>query len=333
MDIATVTGPVPEEQLGLTLPHEHIFINLVREYRADGLLNNHALLLAELLAFKEIGGRTIIDLTTAELTRGAAPDPLGVVDGRGRPISEDEGTGGRSSANVEALKEISREAGVQVVIGTGHYRHPYLDTPWVDRHAIDDIAAEMIGDLRMGVRGTGCRAGLIGEVGSDAWYVSASEERVLRAAARAQLETGVAVSTHSARWPVGLPQLDVLESEGVRPNRVIIGHCDSVNIPAYHEQLARRGVFVQFDTIRGRSAYDTELRVEMVVRLIEAGYTDQILLSHDVCLRSHLAAYGGCGFTFIAKEFLGQLARRGMSSADLQAITVDNPARVLSGSL
>jgi predicted metal-dependent phosphotriesterase family hydrolase len=83
----------------------------------------------------------------------------------------------------------------------------YLDRAWFDRHAVEAIADEMVRDVEEGVRDPGIRAGIIGEIGADRWYVSAAEGRSFRAAARAHLQTGLTISTHAARWPLGLPLL------------------------------------------------------------------------------------------------------------------------------
>jgi phosphotriesterase-related protein len=217
------------------------------------------------------------------------------------------------------------------VVGTGHYRDPYLDVDWFDRHGIEMIAELLVRDIEQGMAGTGIRAGIIGEIGADKWFVSALEERSFRAAARAQRRTGLAITTHAARWPVGLAQLDIVQSEGVDPRRVIIGHCDSVNLPEYHEKIVARGAFVQFDTIRGRSTYDIRLRVELVMNLVKHGYVDQILLSHDVCTTSHLSSYGGGGYTVVGTIFREALLEAGLAPEEFDHISIDNPRRALTG--
>lgn len=150
----------------------------------------------------------------------------------------------RSIANVEAVKRVAEQTGLNVVLGTGHYRDPYLDREWFDRTSVDDIAQSMVSDITEGFGDTGVRAGIIGEIGCDKWYVSAAEERSFRAAARAHLATGAPIYTHAARWTVGHEQLDLLEREGVEPARVAVGHCDLVPVEGYAERLAARGAFV-----------------------------------------------------------------------------------------
>lgn len=299
--VTTVRGPVPAESLGLTLPHEHVFIDLMREYRGDGLLNDEGLATAEVGAFREAGGGTIVDVTSIGLGR----EP-------------------------KALRRISESTGVNIVMGTGYYREPYLDRASVDRMSVDEIADGIVRDLEVGVDGTDIRAGIIGELACDRWLTSA-EERCFRAAARAHRRTGVTLSTHAARWPVGLPQLDLLGEEGVDPGRVIVGHADMVPDAGYHLALARRGAWVQFDAVQGVHEYETDQRVQWIRGLLDAGFSDRILLSHDVCLRSDLAAYGGPGYTYVPTRFRDRLLQAGIPAEVITGFLIDNPRRALSG--
>jgi len=298
----TVTGPVGHDELGFVLPHEHVFIDLVREYRGSGLLNDEHLACQELGALKAAGGGTLVDLTPDEIGR----DPA-------------------------ALRRVSEATGISIVMGCGHYRDPYLDRGWFDRTPVDVIADEIVRDITEGVRGTGVRAGIIGEIGADRRYISAAEERSFRAAARAHLKTGLTISTHAARWPVGLAQLKLLAEEGVDPGRVIVGHTDSVPIPGYHLALVEQGCYISFDSIGTGSSYDTHRAVDYVLDLVRAGFGSQILLSHDVCLRDHLRATGGCGYAYLLTEFLPLLTAAGLDQEQVRAFVTDNPVAALAG--
>lgn len=325
--IWTTAGWCPADELGITLPHEHLMINELPEDRANGLLNDSALLTAELVAFRSAGGRTLVELTTAELTTGAAPDPRGLY--LGAPADGFPEQGGRARNNVLAIADLAGATGVRVVLGTGHYRDPYLG-PDLDRRTIDELADRMVADLTEGFVGTGgIRAGVIGEVGADKWFVSAREERSIRAAGRAQLRTGATVTTHASKWPVGGDVLDLLRGEGVAPDRVIIGHCSTIDIPEYHLDMARRGAYVQFDTLRGGPERIVARWVRQIMALIVAGHREQILLSHDVCLKDHLLTNGGCGFTYLLTDFLPRLIAAGLDPAEAAALVTDNPRQAL----
>jgi phosphotriesterase-related protein len=326
----TTDGEVDVVALGRVLPHEHIFINELIEDRGAGLLNDFGAMLQEVAAFAAVGGGTIVEVTTAELTAGASPDPRGLYSGTRGSGFPDEGT--RSAANVEAIAEIARKTGVRLILGTGHYRDPYLEHESIDRfHAsIDEVAERMVRDISVGFPGTSIRAGIIGEIGPDKWFVSAREERSIRAAARAHLLTGVPITTHTSKWPVGGDVLDALGAEGVDLRHVILGHCSTIDIPDYHLDMASRGVWMQFDTIRGGSDFEVNRWVEQLMRLVRAGYLDRILLSHDVCLKSHLKMNGGCGFTYIFEDFLHLLEAAGLDAGECEQLITANPQRALS---
>jgi phosphotriesterase-related protein len=302
MDVMAVTGPVKPEDLGVVLPHEHVFIDLVREYRGSGLLNDEYLACRELALLRAAGGRTLVDLTLDEIGR----DPA-------------------------ALRRVAEATGVTIIMGSGHYRDPYLDRDWFDRHTADAIAEEIVCDAEEGVRGTGVRAGIIGEIGADKRYISAAEERSFRAAARAHLRTGLTISTHAARWPVGLEQVGLLTQEGVDPRQIIIGHTDSVPIPEYHLALVRQGCYVSFDSIGTGSPYDLHRAVEYVLNLVRAGFGSRILLSHDVCLSDHLRAAGGCGYAYLLSDFLPLLVDAGLDEEQVRGFVTANPRAALTG--
>ncbi len=294
----TVLGPIEASELGVTLPHEHVFLDLTREYRGDGLLNDPVLAAHELTLYAEAGGRTVVDVTSVGLQR----DPA-------------------------ALRSMSTRTGLNIVMGCGFYRRAYFPAE-LDELSTDAVADRIVRDIEVGVGGV--RAGIIGEIGCDK-VMTALEERSFRAAARAHRRTGLTITTHAARWPVGLPQLDLLMEEGVDPRRVVVGHCDMVPDHDYHLALARRGAFVQFDTVQGESEYDTRCRLDWIKSLAEEGYLDRLLLSQDVCLRSDYATFGGPGYSYVVTTFADRLRAEGFEESDLDTLLVDNPRRMLTG--
>ena len=303
MTVMTVLGPVAADQLGAVLPHEHILANLYRvSGNPDHLLDDVELACAEVARLRAAGGSLLVDCTSGGLGR----DPA-------------------------ALVEVARRTGVHIVMGCGWYRQSYYG-PEIERATVESLAAEILADIETGVGDTGIRAGIIGEIGSDLDYIAPAEERVLRAAARAQLRSGLTLTTHAARSTVGMAQLDVLEEEGVDLRRVIVGHCDTSPDPEYHAALAARGAFVAFDTTRGLWRWDTDARVRWIRALQERGLLDHVLVSQDVCMKSHLHAYGGNGYDYVLTGFADELLAAGFTTTDLHTLTVDNPIAALTGS-
>jgi predicted metal-dependent phosphotriesterase family hydrolase len=332
--VQSVTGPVAPHELGITLPHEHVFINLSPTEPRDGYMTVWEERRADIERFAAAGGRTILDVTNGELSNHAAPvyfdrDPANQL--------QNAITGSRSVANVLATKALAEETGVTVVLGTGHYFERYLDADWFDRTSTDQIAEYLVADLEEEIPGTGVRAGFIGEIASDLPYITAREERSFRAAGRAAARTGAMVTTHAPTFPTGEAQIDILTAEGVDPSRIVIGHADTVKDLRYSVDLLRRGVYVEYDCMMAvkiggeMRRHELARRVEYLRALVEMGHADRILLSQDVSQRSHQAALGGPGLTFIFEEFADAAVQAGVEREVLERMWTDNARRALFG--
>lgn len=334
LDVHSTSGRVEPREMGLTLPHEHVFANLSRTEPRDGFLTVWEERRDDLERFAAIGGRTLWDMTNGELSEHAAPVYLERDTARRQ---QDPATGSRSVANVLATKAIAEETGLTVILGTGHYFQAYLDSAWFDRTSTNRVADHLIADLLDEIPGTGVRAGFLGEIASDLPVITAAEERSFRAAGRAAAETGAMVSTHAPTFPTGEAQIDLLVAEGVDPERIVVGHTDTVKDVQYSLDLLRRGVFVEYDCMMavksgGRIvAHELERRVRYLATLVERGYGHKVLLSHDTSQRSHQAAHGGPGLTFLFEEFRDAAIAAGVDPDVLRAMSVENPRRALFG--
>jgi len=291
------------------LPHEHTAIALWHvpdRWDYWELRRDEPIIRAELDAFRSAGGGTVVDLT---------------LDGVGRDPAW--------------LAGLSRATGLHVVMGSGWYRGAYYPSDaLIDRRTVDDLADQIVHDATVGVGESGIRSGIIGEIGTDKPWLSAQEERVHRAAARASRRSGLAITTHAVQSTVGLAQLDVFEAEGADLSRVVIGHADSNPSLEYHLSIVERGATVEFDFL-GMAFTPLERHgegriVENVCELLARGHASRILLSQDVCHDSQLKRYGGNGYTYLADTFLTRLQAAGMSDDELRTITVDNPRRLLT---
>jgi phosphotriesterase-related protein len=303
--VQTVLGPVAPGDLGFTLPHEHTKCSLWWiESRWDywELIGDEPRINEELAAYKALGGGTLVDVT-----------PIGI----GRDLGR--------------LARLSEATGLHIVAGAGWYRQAYYPAEArIDRRTIDDLADEIVQEFVDGP----VRPGIIGEIGTDKPWVTAQEERVFRAAARAALRTGASVTTHAVQSDVGLAQLAILEDEGLDPARIVIGHCDSHPRIEHWREIVHRGAHVEADFL-GMSFTPLERAgepkvVELISTLLNEGFEKQILLSQDVCHDSQLASYGGNGYTYLQKSFLPSLAAAGVNAATIKTITVENPARLLT---
>jgi len=307
--VQTVLGPIDPSDLGFTLPHEHTQIALwhVRD-RWDywQLTRDEPVILSELARYKDAGGSALVDLT---------------VDGVGR--------------DPDWLVALSRQSGLHIVMGSGWYRDAYYppELP-VDRRTVDWLADAIVREATDGVGSSGVRPGIIGEIGTDKPWVTAREERVHRAAARAARRTGQAITTHAVMSPVGLDQLTIFESEGMDPSRVVIGHADSYPVLDHHLAIVERGASVEFDFL-GMSFTPAERHgeprvVELLCDLLARGHAGRILLSQDVCHDQQLTRYGGNGYTYLSQTFLPRLREAGVGEDEIDQMTVQNPRRLLT---
>jgi predicted metal-dependent phosphotriesterase family hydrolase len=310
VDLAmTVAGPVDPATLGITLPHEHTAISLWHiPSRWDywELTRDEGLIADELGLFRAAGGATLVDLTLP----GVGRDPAW-------------------------LAGVSRATGLNVVMSCGWYRGAYYPVEArVDARSVDDLADELVREATDGVGESGIRPGIIGEIGTDKPWVSALEERVHRAAARAARRTGLAITTHAVMSNVGLAQLRIFEEEGADPARVVIGHADSYPSIDYYLAIVGRGASVEFDFL-GMSFTPQERHgegriVELLCELLGRGHADRVLLSQDICHNSQLKRYGGNGYVHLAETFLPRLRAAGASEAEIATLTVANPRRLLT---
>ena len=309
--VMSVTGPVSSDQLGFTLMHEHIFLDLTRDQPGrNAMLNDKELAYQELMLYKNAGGVTLLDQTTGGL-RGHDNDLL--------PVK-----------HAVAIRDMAERTGLNIILGAGWYREPYYEQR-LYRMRTNEIADELIRDIKEGIDGTDVKAGILGENGSHFTWVSPVEERVMRAVARAHKETGLTIATHTFCYTVGLDQLDILEEEGVDLRRVVIGHCHQYNSHEYHAEIARRGAWVQFDRMGRQALYEHDTWIRMILDMVKAGLVRQVLLSQDVCFRPEYVSYGGKGYAYVIGELRDELLAQGVTEEQYDQMTVDNPRRALTG--
>lgn len=311
MKLRTVLGDIEPERIDRVLPHEHLLCDFSRVTGdRNHVFNNPELAIRELGYWNE-------ELSPAPNTQHA------LVEVTLRDL-------GRSP---EGLVRISEASNVHVVMGTGWYLEPYYPNRVFETSAAT-LAEEMITEIEEGVLltdGRRVKAGVIGEIGTHGDTLSPAEERVMRAAARASNATGAALTTHAFMYPTGVDQVDILEEEGVDPKRIAIGHVDTFLDHAYLTSLLNRGVYLQFDTCGREHLMPDSLRVEMLLRLLDDGWLDSLLISSDRCHMTDLKIRGGLGYSWTVVGFARLLREAGVSDSTIDQITHANPMRLLTG--
>ena len=340
----TVRGPVDVNELGFTLPHEHIMFDSsvwvaepadpwkleiskrpvtmesVGELRRDPMicrdnlvLEDEDVALSELEMFRGAGGSTVVDVSSLGL-RG----------------------------DVERIRRLSERSGLNIIVATGCYVAQSLP-PHIADQDVDQLTEWMVGEVTVGIDGTGIRAGIIGELGVSEGGLLRQEENVLRAAAAAQTHTGAPITIHNAipHERQGFKVLSILEAGGADLSRVIMGHMtQSVPDIAYHRAIADTGAVLEFDRFGaelyndswGGKNYCEQRDAEVVVEiadLIRKGYGDRILMSHDVGFKVQLSSYGGLGYAHIPRRVVRYLTNLEVPDEAIHQMTVLNPARLL----
>ena len=300
--VNTVRGPVPADQLGLVLPHEHLIVDTYDVRRsAEMVLLEPETMVKEVALFKAAGGSTMVDQTIY----GLHPDP-------------------------EKLVYISEKTGVHIIAGTGFYWDVYYPE-WLHSMSTADITKRLVIHITEGLPGTKIKAGFIGELGTHHREIKATEKRVLEAAAHAQKETGTPIGTHALFTEIGIDQLNILENAGADLDITIIGHCDTNRDLNYSRKLLKRGVWIAYDAVGQFDKQTDELRAESIATLIGEGYLDKILISTDIAARSRLAIHGGNGYAHLITHFLPKLKAAGVTDQQIKTLTESNPQKILAG--
>jgi phosphotriesterase-related protein len=219
---------------------------------------------------------------------------------------------------------VSRAGGLPLVVPTGVYREPWIPA-WVFAASEGELRDWMVGELLDEIGNTGVRAAWIKlSAGDDG--LTATEAKVLRAAAAAGAATGAAIGSHTVRGRVALDQLEIIERAGYDPGRFIWIHAQNEPDLALHATIARRGAWIEYDAI-GSSPGTDEAYLAHVHRMLDDGFGDQVLLSHDRGWYDPAKPGGGQPrpFTYIADTFLPKLRDSGVAAPVIETLTRANP--------
>jgi len=338
--VNTVTGDIPIDTLGITLMHEHIIadfssywnepkenelkkivdqpvsISMLGELKINPFINRDNLKLLdlntaveELIQFKNLGGKTVIDVTN----NGIGRDPV-------------------------KLHQISLNTGLNIIMGSGYYLEKSYKSSF-KKIDVNEIADEIMCDIIQGVSDTGIRAGIIGEIGISKEFTE-TEHKVLIGAAKAASKVRAPLSIHISGWGrQGHRILDIVEKEGADISHTIINHMNpSMYDLEYQTSLAKRGAFIEYDLI-GHNFYYPQRKVqcpcdkenaEAIKRLIDEGYINKIIISQDLYLKIMLVKFGGFGYGYILRHFTSLLKSQGISNKQIKEILINNPCKIFS---
>jgi phosphotriesterase-related protein len=316
--LITTLGPKNAGELGMILPHEHVFVDL-RTSDQPG--------------YGEADPADVIALMAPELAAARAAGVTALVECS--PI----GVGRRA----DILRAVSQATGFPIVAPTGIYREPWV-TPWAHAASEDELYEWMRGELESEIEGSGVQAGFVKLSAGDDGLTS-TEAKILRAAARAAAVTGAAIGSHTIRGRVVRDQLRIVEARGFSPERFIWIHAHVEPDVELNLEMARRGVWIEYDGIGSDEVEDAQFRereettsqvdndtLSRMLRLLDAGFGGRLLISHDRGWYDPGQPGGGTPrpLTYIAKRFLPRLRQAGMDEPIIRRITCDNPFRAFA---
>jgi phosphotriesterase-related protein len=294
----TTLGPKTADQLGMILPHEHVFVDLrtwdTPGYGEADVADVVALMAPEIEKIKALGVTALVECSTG----GVALRP-------------------------EMDRAVSEATNFPIVCPTGVYREPWVPE-WAHHASEDELYEWMASELHGEIKDTGVKAAWI-KVSAGDDGITESETKILRAAARAAKEVNAIIGSHTIRQRVVKDQLRIIEDVGYTPERFIWIHTQAEEDYDLHLEMAERGVWIEYDWIGGDRRSD-EYYIEGIKRLLNGGYGTKLLLSHD-------RGWYDPGnpdrvprpYTYISETFLPRLRDAGVDEATIIQLTHTNP--------
>lgn len=281
---------------GITLMHEHTTIDLSEvKNTEDCQLDVFSETLKEYKKLYEKGVRNIVDVT---------------VFGMGR--------------NIPFVQKIAEESGINIIYSTGFYQEEFYPIQ-VFRETREQLVERMVNEINHGIKGTGVKAEIIGEIGTSYNVWTETEKKVFEAVVIAHQETKKPITTHTSIGTLGHEQVDFFKKHNVDLNRVVIGHVDLTGDADYILKMLKDGVYVEFDTVGKESYMPDRTRAEILKKIQDAGYIDHVFLSMDITRKSHLEYKGGLGYNFLLDSFIPLLTSHGLTDDSIEKMLVTNP--------
>ncbi len=253
--IMTVLGPIAPEQLGVTLPHEHCVVDFLGAEKAKALRHDaedaFTTILPHLKKLKERGCQSLAECT---------PNYIG--------------------RDVRLLKRLAAATGLNILTNTGYYGA--AGNKFLPKHAFDEsaeqLSARWLAEWREGIDGTGIRPGFL-KLGVGNGKLPDVHVKLMRAAARVHLQSGLAIAVHTGDGAAALDEVRILREEGVAPNALIWVHAQ--NDPGAKQiEAAKLGAWVSLDGYSA-SEKNRERYKNFLLALKKENLLGRVLLSHD----------------------------------------------------
>jgi phosphotriesterase-related protein len=297
--LITTLGAKSASELGTILPHEHIFVDL-RRWNEPG--------------YAQAEADDVVRLMEPEVARIQAQGITAVVE------CSTVGVGRRADLD----RAVSEATGLPIVVPTGIYREQWIPN-WARDMSEEALCDWMLGELQGEIEGSGVQAGWV-KLGASDDGLTPAETKILRAASRAAREVNAVIGIHTIRGSVALDEISIIEQAGYTPERYIWIHTNQETNFDLHLEAARRGAWIEYDSIGAENARDEDF-IERIQRILDAGFGHRLLLSHDRGWYDPAQPGGGTPlpFTYLAEAFLPKLSAAGVDDDTIRQLTQTNP--------
>lgn len=301
-EVMTVRGLLNADEMGFTLPHEHILVDFggaetagTHRYDADEVVRVMTPYVEEVYA---LGARTFVDCSPMCLAR----DP-------------------------RVLRAISEATGMNILTNTGQYKEPFLPERTFQITA-EQLAAEWITEWQEGIDGTDVRPGFI-KTAVNPTPLAPIQQKVIQAAALTSRETGLTIGTHTVKGIPALQILRILEREQVSPAKWIFIHAHREQDFDLLRMVAQEGAWIELDGIGSAEDSDT---MSTLLKLLDRGFERQVLLSHDAGWYTVGEELGGTPrpYSHLQTSFIPLMRSFGVAEELIRLMTEENPARAFA---
>ena len=303
--IMTVNGPVSSKEMGVSLIHEHVLVDFIG---ADSITDQRwdkrkviERTMPFLKQIKELGCQTFVECTPAYLGR----DPL-------------------------LLKHLSYSSGLNILTNTGYYGA--VNNKYLPKHAFTESADQLAYRWTMewvdGIEETLVKPGFI-KIGVASDTLSDLHKKLVSAAAKTHLRTGLTIASHTGPSVPAFEQLEILKNEGVAPEAFTWVHAQAEKDLDNHVKAAKMGAWIGFD---GLNEKNPEEYVRMIKNMKENHLLNKVLLSHDAGWYRPGEENGGeyRGYTTLFEKLIPLLQKENFTKREIHQLLVSNPAKAFT---
>lgn len=299
--IMTVKGPLSTDSMGICLPHEHILVDFIGADSVSSSRYEREAVIRKALPYlrqaKALGCKTFFECTPAFLGR----DPI-------------------------VLKSLSDLSGINIVTNTGFYgagKNKFIPSFAINESA-DQLAERWINEWENGIDDTGIKPGFI-KISVDQDSLSEFHKRLITAAARTHLKTGLTIASHSGPFVSAFQQIEILDKEGVSPDAFIWVHANVEDDLSKVVQAAQKGAWISFDNLRDETVDEFLYKVKVMKK---NNLLDKVLISHDAGWYDPAFEDGGeyRGYITLFEKLIPALENDNFTESEINQLIVANPA-------